>query len=140
MSSPAEVRRLSGYRLRLEGQQCSTCGEVQLPPRPLCRRCRSTTLEVRRFVPRGKVISFAEVSQAPSGFSGPYVIALVALEEGAIVGAQLSDVTVEEVEIGMPVEVTIRRLRQCSTEEAEGLVEYGAKFRLSSSSDGGART
>jgi uncharacterized OB-fold protein len=56
----------------------------------------------------------------------PYTIALVKLEEGALVTAQLTDVANEEVEIGMPVEMVTRKL---STQGEEGLIIYGYKFR-----------
>ena len=74
------------------------------------------------------MFSFCEVEQAPSGFSAPYVIALVALEEGPLVAAQLTDVAVHEVKIGMPVEATTRRLGVSGSGD-EGLVLYGYKFR-----------
>lgn len=39
---------------------------------------------------------------APKGFSGPYLMALVELEEGIRVTAQLTDVEPDEVGIGKP--------------------------------------
>jgi uncharacterized OB-fold protein len=56
----------------------------------------------------------------------PYTVALVKLEEGPMVTAQLADVTPDEVEIGMPVEMVTRKLRQ---EGEQGVVLYGYKFR-----------
>jgi uncharacterized OB-fold protein len=56
----------------------------------------------------------------------PYTIALVKLEEGPLLTAQLTDVANEEVEIGMPVEMVTRKL---STQGEEGLIIYGYKFR-----------
>jgi uncharacterized OB-fold protein len=56
----------------------------------------------------------------------PYTIALVKLEEGPLVTAQLTDVASEDVEIGMPVEMVTRKLR---AQGEEGLIIYGYKFR-----------
>jgi hypothetical protein len=56
----------------------------------------------------------------------PYTVALVKLEEGPLVTAQLTDVAPNEVEIGMPVEMVTRKLR---TQGDEGLIIYGYKFR-----------
>jgi uncharacterized OB-fold protein len=49
------------------------------------------------------------------------------LEEGPIITAQLTDLGDETVEIGMPVEMVTRRLRQDGDER--GLLVYGYKFR-----------
>lgn len=80
------------------------------------------------FTGRGEVYSFTTVYEAPAGFEryAPYVLALVKLEEGPLVTAQLTDVMPEEVTIGMPVEMVTRKLR---TEGDEGIIIYGYKFR-----------
>ena len=53
-------------------------------------------------------------------------MALVRLEEGPLVTAQLTDVSPDEVEIGMPVEMVTRKLREFGE---EGVIVYGYKFR-----------
>jgi uncharacterized OB-fold protein len=67
---------------------------------------------------------------APAGFEEyvPYTMALVKLEEGPMVTAQLTDVDADEVQIGMPVEMVTRKLTQ---EGEEGQILYGYKFRPS---------
>jgi uncharacterized protein len=118
--------RLTAPYYRLEGQRCATCGAVQFPARAACSACRSSEVGPYRFSGRGTVFSFAEVAQAPRGFSGPYLVALVELEEGARVTAQLTDVDPDEVEIGMPVEMVTRRLQE---KGPHGYLVYGYKFR-----------
>ncbi len=118
--------RLTAPYYRLEGQRCKDCGAVQFPPRGACGACRSQALETYRFSGRGTVYSFAEVAQAPKGFSGPYLVALVELAEGVRVTAQLTDVDPDEVEIGMPVEMVTRRLQE---KGPHGYLVYGYKFR-----------
>jgi uncharacterized OB-fold protein len=56
----------------------------------------------------------------------PYTVALIKLEEGPLVTAQLTDLSEDEVEIGMPVEMVTRKLR---SEGEEGMIVYGYKFR-----------
>ncbi len=118
--------RLTPAYYRLEGQRCTACGAVQFPPRGACGECKGRTLETYRFSGRGTVYSFAEVAQAPQGFAAPYVVALVELEEGIRVTAQLTDVEADEVEIGMPVEMVTRRLQE---KGPHGYLVYGYKFR-----------
>lgn len=111
---------------RLEGQRCASCQAVQFPPRTTCRICRARTLERHRLSGRGTVYSHAEVGQAPRGFAPPYLVALVQLDEGLLVTAQLTDVDPEDVVIGLPVEMVTRRLQEHG---AQGYVVYGYKFR-----------
>src|SRR3984893_19478929 len=118
--------RLTAPYYRLEGRRCKSCGALQFPPREACGACRGRETEVYRFSGRGTVFSFAEVAQAPQGFSAPYLVALVELEEGGRVTAQLTDVELDDVEIGMPVEMVTRRLQE---KGPHGYLAYGYKFR-----------
>jgi uncharacterized OB-fold protein len=72
------------------------------------------------------VYSFSEIAHPPHGFEAPYLVALVQLDGGPRVTAQLTDVEPSEVRIGMPVERVVRRLRALGP---EGYLVYGYKFR-----------
>jgi scaffold protein (connect acetoacetyl-CoA thiolase and HMG-CoA synthase) len=56
-----------------------------------------------------------------------YTVALVKLEEGPMVTAQLTDLDNAPVKIGMPVEMATRRMRNDGDER--GVIVYGYKFR-----------
>ena len=79
------------------------------------------------FSGRGTVYSYTIVLNAPEGFEeqAPYTIALVQLDEGPMVTAQLTDLE-GEPEIGMRVEMVTRKLR---TDGEAGIIVYGYKFR-----------
>ncbi len=76
---------------------------------------------------RGTVLSYTVVKDAPEGFEeqAPYTLALVRLDEGPTVLAQLTDLD-GPVTIGMPVEMVTRKLR---TDGKRGIIVYGYKFR-----------
>ncbi|HOO57957.1 MAG TPA: OB-fold domain-containing protein, partial [Anaerolineaceae bacterium] len=57
----------------------------------------------------------------------PYTIALVKLQEGPMVTAQLTDLGDETVHIGMPVEMVTRKIRNDGDER--GMIVYGYKVR-----------
>lgn len=80
------------------------------------------------FSGSGIVYSFTTVYDAPAGFEeqAPYVVALVQLDQGPMVTAQLTDLGEEPPQIGMPVEMVTRKLR---TYGEDGLILYGYKFR-----------
>ncbi len=77
---------------------------------------------------RGVVYSFSTMYNAPQGYEDqmPYTIALVKLDEGPMVTAQLTDVDNADVHIGLAVEMVTRKLRE---EGVEGQIIYGYKFR-----------
>jgi uncharacterized OB-fold protein len=79
------------------------------------------------FVGTGTVYSFTTLMDVPEGFEeqAPYTIALIKLDEGPLVTAQLTDLE-SEPEIGMKVEMVTRKLR---TDGDEGIIIYGYKFR-----------
>lgn len=118
--------RLRGAYYRLEGRRCPSCGAVAFPPRPTCRACRGRDLEVHRLAGRGTVYSFTEMTTAPQGFAPPHLMALVELEEGPMLAAQLTDIEPEDVAIGMEVEMVTRRIQE---KGALGYLVYGYKFR-----------
>jgi len=76
----------------------------------------------------GQIYSFSTMYSVPKNYEDqkPYTIALVQLDEGPIITAQLTDVEHGDVQIGMPVEMVTRKLRE---EGEEGQLIYGYKFR-----------
>lgn len=126
--SLAKHWRLQKQRYRLIGVECEDCGERFLPDRQVCPQCKSRQLRPHQFKGEGKVYSHTVIYDAPAGYEEftPYVAALVQLDEGPLVTAQLTDVDIEDVRIGMPVEMVTRRLRQYNE---DGLIVYGYKFR-----------
>ncbi len=121
--------RLKKQRYSLVGEVCPHCDAKIFPPRDVCIECGGEAKTTYQFSGRGEVFSHTTIYDAPAGFEDttPYTVALVKLEEGPIVTAQLTDLDERPVEIGMPVEMVTRRLRQDGDER--GLIVYGYKFR-----------
>jgi len=120
--------RLRKQRYQLEGSKCPTCHTTYFPPRELCKHCRSRHLDAYRLQGEGTLASYTIVYQAPEGFEEqvPYAVGLVDLVEGPRLTAMLSDVDLEELRIGMPVEMVIRKINE---DGKRGLINYGYKFR-----------
>jgi len=79
------------------------------------------------FSGMGEIYSYTVVQDAPMGFEeqAPYILAIVKLDEGPFLTAQITDVD-GEVGIGDRVEVVTRKL---TTEGSQGIIVYGYKFR-----------
>jgi uncharacterized OB-fold protein len=121
--------RLRKQRYGLVGEVCPHCDAKLFPPRDICPECGQEAKTLYKFSGRGEVYSFTTVYEPPAGFeeNAPYTVALVKLEEGPLITAQLTDLEGQKVEIGTPVEMVTRRLRQDGDER--GLIVYGYKFR-----------
>jgi hypothetical protein len=88
---------------------------ARVPPKPIT------------FQGTGEVYSYTRVMEVPDSFraQAPYYLALIKLDEGPLVTAQLTDVD-GEPQIGDRVEMVTRKLM---TEGERGMIVYGYKFR-----------
>jgi hypothetical protein len=121
--------RLKKQRYSLTGEVCDNCEAKLFPPRDICPECGEEAKTLFQFSGRGEVYSHTMVYDAPQGYEGqaPYALAMVKLEEGPLVTAQLTDLGETPAEIGMPVEMVTRLLRSATDER--GMLVYGYKFR-----------
>lgn len=121
--------RLKKQRYALTGEVCDHCNAKLFPPRDICPECGEEAKTLFQFSGRGEVYSFTTVYDAPQGYAeqAPYTLAMVKLEEGPLVTAQLTDLGGQKPSIGMPVEMVTRLLRSATDER--GMLIYGYKFR-----------
>ncbi len=75
----------------LVGARCKRCQHISFPARQVCPACGLQEIEEVPIGRRGKIRSSAVVQNAPTGFSVPYVLALVDLEEGPTVFCPVTD-------------------------------------------------
>ncbi|MCC5951986.1 MAG: OB-fold domain-containing protein [Acidimicrobiia bacterium] len=97
-----------GCRLgELRLQRCEACGHIRFPPQAFCPRCGSEATEVVAASGRGRLASYVIANRPLPGWHAPYVIALVALDEGPRLLTNLVDCEprAAALPVGMPVEV-----------------------------------
>lgn len=138
--SIARFWRETPRRYNLGGSKCTNCGTVYFPPRGVCPACTSHRQSIEKMIPfpltgEGEVLSYTVVHDAAEGFEMqvPYVMALVRTPEGPILTAQIVDVEPGQVEIGLKVRATFRKLRE---EGKAGVIHYGYKFAPIEEPDG----
>ena len=90
----AQDWRLRAQRYKLVGEVCEGCGSKLFPPRDVCPTCHEPARTPFAFSGLGAVYSFTTLYETPASFRqfAPYTVALVKLEEGPILTAQLTDV------------------------------------------------
>lgn len=93
-------------RGELTVQRCAACGHYVFIPQPACTRCLSSALEWVRSSGRGRVYSYTVVwrPQQPA-FEVPYTVAIVEMDEGWKTLTNIVDCPVDDVRVGMDVEV-----------------------------------
>jgi uncharacterized OB-fold protein len=126
----ARFWRDNATRYNLMATRCGNCGKVTFPPRHVCPVCHRRSMgKMQRFKLSGvgEVYSFSLVHEAPSAFElqKPYLIAIIKMEEGVMLTAQLIDCDAVDVMIGMKVRATLRKIGE---EGPGGIIHYGYKF------------
>jgi uncharacterized OB-fold protein len=119
--------RERNWSLRFHGSKCQTCGLVTFPIQRVCYQCQSKDNyeEVRLSDKRGKVFTFSLDNLA--GRSDDPVIPQMVIEselKNARIYCIMTDCDPKVIKIGMPVEMTFRRIY-----EGGGMYNYFWKCR-----------
>ena len=87
-------------------QGCGACGQLCHPPSPLCPSCHSAERVTQSMSGRGRVASYIIVRHPPNPwFEMPIAVATIELDEGPQVTGNLVEVPLDEIDLGMEVEV-----------------------------------
>jgi uncharacterized protein len=98
---------------KLLGLKCKECGVITFPPRKVCVECGSENQDIVELSKKGKIVSFTVCIGVPTGFQGPYAIAMVELNEGCRIMADIEGVDPTKVGmeiIGKKVEVGYKQI------------------------------
>ena len=128
MISPRYHREIP-QRYRLEADKCKQCGHISFPPRLVCPKCKSKSFETVHLSREGKILTFTIIRVGPDKFSKetPYVVAIIELNDGVRLTAQVADCNVDKVAIGDKVKLIFRKIQD---EGKSGLHCYGYKAVL----------
>lgn len=128
MAEPARARPIptpetqhfwDGTRIgELRLQRCDACDHVYFPPRPFCPSCASRKVSVFPASGKATLYSYVINHRPPApGFTPPYAIAVVTLEEGPRMMTNIVDCpqTPEALVLDMPLKVTFEKLDDAIT-------------------------
>jgi uncharacterized protein len=63
-------------------QRCDDCRHTYFPPRPFCPKCASRKVSIVKAAGKAKLFSYVIHHRPAPGFTPPYAIAVVELDEG----------------------------------------------------------
>lgn len=111
----------------LSGVKCRSCGELFFPKRTRCIHCFAEKMEEVALSKKGKVYTYTIVHNATPGYTGPvpYAVGAVELQEGIVILSPLTQCNLDELKIGMDVELVLEKLYD--DENGNEVISY--KFR-----------
>ena len=125
-TSLPEMWRDRRWVYRFHGHKCKKCGKVQFPVQKFCMYCQAPE-EFLEEIPladkKGTLFTFSMDERAPV-IELPNILAAVNLEGGGRFFSQMTDRDVNNVKIGMPLDLTFRRIH-----DAMGVHNYFWKCR-----------
>jgi uncharacterized OB-fold protein len=125
---------VAGGKPKLIGSRCRECGNTFFPAEIICPvDIKEDTLEQIELDGNGQLISYTQVKRGLPGFDSPYALAVIKLETGPGLIAQLEGWQEVELKRGMPMELVIGRIKR----DPQGIIILGPKFRPLSRSEGG---
>ena len=110
--SVAALWREADKNLRFYGARCNSCEYVQYPPQQVCVNCRTRgeSSPIRLSDQPGTVFTYS-MDYIAGTVDTPLVVAVVDFACGGRLLCMITDRELEEVGIGMPVEMSFRKLR-----------------------------
>ena len=104
--------RESDQNIRFYGAKCDACGYIQYPPQRVCTSCQAKdqSQPVRLSDKKGTVFTYS-MDYLAASTDTPLVITVVNFEGGGRMLCMMTDRELDEVKVGMPVEMSFRKLR-----------------------------
>jgi 3-hydroxy-3-methylglutaryl CoA synthase len=119
------MRRAERWKFHFEGSRCRKCGAGHLPPQRVCVSCQAVDeMDAVQYADVPCRVTTYTVDHLAYSLQPPVVAAVVDFEGGGRFECELTDLAPGEVEIGMELEMTFRRLFT-----AQGVHNYFFKAR-----------
>jgi len=92
---------------KLMGAECNKCGNLSVPPKPMCPKCFSKDLTWKELPKQGTLLTYTVIHVSPQRFQQltPYAVGIVKLEEGAQLPGMIRNVDLGKLKIGMTLAV-----------------------------------
>ena len=113
-------------RYRYEAAVCTGCSKWHFPPRLICDKCGAEKFETKVMRRTGKVLTYTIIRVPPAPFKdqAPYAVAVIEMDDGPRLMAQVVDCKEEELSVGQKVKLEFRRV---TSDGEAGPINYGYK-------------
>jgi len=98
--------------IRLYGSKCRKCGYVQFPPQRVCVECHAKDeMDHVRLSDKPATVFTYAMDYLSGTTDVPLVIAVINFEGGGRMLSMMTDREIDELSVGMPVEMSFRKIR-----------------------------
>jgi uncharacterized OB-fold protein len=112
----------------LVGNRCTACGATYLGRRNACARCGALAFDKVALAERGKVESFTVVHRGAPKKTGPFVSALVRLDDGVYVKGNLLGVPPDASAVDFDVPVRLQTFVAGTDDDGTEAVAFGFAY------------
>jgi uncharacterized protein len=114
------------HRYRYQAAVCAKCGRWFFPARLICDQCGGREFEKKNMQRTGTILTHTVIRVAPKPFAdqSPYAMAVVEMDDGPRLTAQVVDYQAGQLKVGQKVKLEFRKV---SEEGAAGIINYGYK-------------
>jgi uncharacterized OB-fold protein len=113
-------------RYRYEAGVCTKCDKWHFPPRLVCDACGAEKFKTRAMKRTGTILTYTIIRVPPAPFKdqAPYAVAVIEMDDGPRLTAQVVDCKEVDLAVGKKIRLEFRRIY--SDGEA-GPINYGYK-------------
>lgn len=113
-------------RYRYEAAVCTKCSKWHFPPRLVCDKCGSEEFETREMQRTGKILTHTIIRVPPAPFKdqSPYAMAVIEMDDGPRLTAQVVDWHEGQLTTGQRIKLEFRRIHN---DGEAGTINYGYK-------------
>ncbi|MGQ9571835.1 MAG: hydroxymethylglutaryl-CoA synthase family protein [Dehalococcoidia bacterium] len=98
--------------VRLYGSKCKKCGYVQFPPQRVCVECQAKDeMDPVRLSDKPATVFTYAMDYLSGTTDVPLVITVINFEGGGRMLAMMTDREIDQLSVGMPVEMSFRKIR-----------------------------
>ncbi len=109
--TPAAQWRENEKEFRLNGSKCNNCGTPVYPPQRVCMSCHTKDdFELYPFADRNATVTSFSHDHVMESLDPPVTLTVVDFEGGGRVICDMTDRKPEDINVGIPVEMTFRKL------------------------------
>lgn len=92
---------------KLMGAKCGKCGQLLVPPKPMCPNCFSKELSWKELPKSGRLLTYTVIYVAPKQFQAlvPYAVGIVEFGDGGQLPGMIRGVDLDKIRVGMSLSV-----------------------------------
>ena len=119
---------LEGDGAHLVGNRCAGCGATYLGRRNACASCGGDAFALAPLADRGRVESFTVVHRGAPKATGPFVSAVVRLDDGVYVKANLLGVAPEASVVDFDTAVRLQTFVAGTDDDGNEAIAFGFAY------------